>query len=250
MSSNCDLQHVFDVLRDKLPTNDDDSIVLSGTNLPQLPERMECSGMLIKRGQHTYSGYGVVRRDFLVFEADKSTYRFLALALLAKIFHEKPVLAHILLTNPASDIREVVLDYEQELHGLSFAHGYKTRPHQYEYRRSHPARAYSWFDIPQGALPAFALATQRGDPIDDTDWGKRDVLRCAGSDHGHVRLAGMLLDFGHPNEQCNKIMLEGELGNKGIDPFSPEVQFLLPGGFGWSGELSLAAPPSPNSTNQ
>jgi hypothetical protein len=53
MSSNCDLQYVFDVLRDKLPANDEDSIVFSGKNIPQLPERAECSGILIKRGQHT-----------------------------------------------------------------------------------------------------------------------------------------------------------------------------------------------------
>ena len=98
--------------------------------------------------------------------------------------------------------------------------------------------AYSWGDTPNRALPAFALMTKRGEPINKSDWQERDLLHCAGSDAGNVRLASMLLDFGHPNEDSDqRIALEGESGNGGVYRDSPEVKFLLPGSWGWSGEL-------------
>lgn len=235
MSSDPDLEAVLGALCDKLPTNDDDMIVLSSKNLPQLPERMECGKLLIKLSESAYAG---IRRDFLAFDAESRTYQLLALALLAKIFHERPPLARIKLTHPASHIREIVLDYKQKLNGLTFVEGYETRPYQYRWRRSHPNMAYSWGDTPNRALPAFALMTRRGEPVNKPDWQERDLLHCAGSDAGHVRLADMLLDFGHPNEDPEqRITLEGESGNGGVFRDSPEVRFHLPGSWGWSGEL-------------
>src|SRR5476651_310047 len=106
MTSDRDLEAVLGGLCDKLPTNDDDEIVLSSKNLPQLPERMECSKLLIKLSEGAHEG---IRRDFLAFDAESRTYQLLALALLAKIFHEGPPIARIKLTHPASDIREIVL---------------------------------------------------------------------------------------------------------------------------------------------
>jgi hypothetical protein len=239
MPADRDLEAVLGALCDKLPTNDKDMIVLSSQNLPQLPEQMVCGKLLIMLSETAYSG---VRRDYLEFEAESRTYQLLALALLAKIFHEGPPLARIKLTHPASDIREIVLDYEHNLENcLTVAEWYETRPYQYRWGRSPPDRAYSWGNYrptwgnrPNRALPAFALMTRRGEPVNKPDWQERDLLHCAGTDEGHVFLADTLLNLGHPNENPEqRIKLEGER----VYHVSPEAQFRLPGSWGWSGKL-------------
>src|SRR5262245_36126878 len=234
----CDLERVYGAAAHDVPSGDDAGVVFSAANLPQAPEQLATDRLLIRKSIHWYHGYATVRADFLLVEAEKPTYRNLALALLARIFHAAPRAIRLRLAHPASDIREIVLDYDAARDGLTWVCGYETRPFRFEYIPS-PLASYplARSGIPQSALPTFSLTNRQDMVGTDAEWLARDVVRCAGSDAGHVRLAEVLLNLARPEEPRDEVTLESEHGNGGVARGSAEARFVLPGNLAWSGAL-------------
>jgi hypothetical protein len=231
----CDLDRIYGALSREVPTREGDQFAFSTANLPQAPGDLETDQLLIRKGIHWYDGYASARVDFLTFEARKPTYRCLALALLAKIFHAEPKTVRMRLTQPASDVREIVLDYQQPRDGLTWVSSYETRPYRFAYHPE-PLAAYPIAQAgnPEIAMPCFNLTNQQDMVSDDAAWLARDVVRCAGTDSGHVRLAQVLLDLARAEEPRDEVTLESEHGNGGVARGSAEARFVLPGSLSWS----------------
>jgi hypothetical protein len=234
----CDLQRVYGDAARVVPTGDDDAFTFSADNLPPAPEQLATDRLIVRKGIHDYQAYATVRVDMLIAEARKATYRFLALALLSRVFHPAPHAIRLQLTHPASEIRAIVLDFDPARDVLTWIPGYHTRAVRFTYAPA-PLTAYPLAGArsPEGTLPSFSL-TNAQDMIDrDADWRARDVVRCAGSDSGHVHLASVLLNLARPEEPRDEVTLESEHGNGGVARGSAEARFVLPGSLSWSGEL-------------
>ena len=122
--------------------------------------------------------------------------------------------------------------------GLTWAAGYETRPARFTYFPAPLARyPLAGAGGPEAALPCFNLTNLDNLVGDDADWLARDVVRCAGSDSGHVTLAAILLNLGRGEESCDEVTLESEHGNGGVARGSAEARFVLPGSLGWSAAL-------------
>lgn len=233
----CDLARIFGALAQRVPTDEDAAFVFDAAALPGIDGPGTSDALIIRKGEHGYQGYSNARVDMLLVEARKPALRHLGLALLARLFRPAPVPWTIALAHPASDIRMLVLDHDPVRDGLSLAPGYETRPLRFTYRPT-PRTRYPLAGAsgPAFALPGFNLTNAADSLGGEADWRARDVLRCAGSDVGHVQLAALLLDLGRPEETCDEATLEsGALGNGGVAPGSPELRFVLPGSFAWSG---------------
>jgi len=234
----CDLERVYGDVARTVPTGEDDAFTVSAETLPQAPERPATDRLIVRKAIHWYHAYANARVDALIFEAQKPTYRLLALALLARIFHAEPREIHLELTHPHSEIRALVLDFDPERDGLTWVRGYQTRASRCTYAPA-PLAAYplAGSRAPESTWPSFNLTNERNMLASDADWLARDVVRCAGSDAGHVHLAEVLLNLARPEEPRDEITLESEHGNGGVARGSAEARFVLPGSLSWSGEI-------------
>jgi hypothetical protein len=234
----CDLERIYGDLARAVPTDVDDAFAFSADNLPPAPERLESDRLIVSKSVHAYHAYATVQVDFLITEAHKPTYRFLALALLARVFHAAPGTIALQLTHTRSEIRAIVLDFDAERDALTWVPGYRTRASRFTYAPAALA-AYPLASTPapESTLPSFNLTNPENMLVSDADWRTRDIVRCAGSDVGHVRLAEVLLNFARHEEPRDEITLESEHSNGGVARGSAEARFVLPGNLAWSGGL-------------
>jgi hypothetical protein len=236
---NCDLENYFGDLASKIPTDEASEFIFSAEALPAPATRLLTDMLIVKKGKHFYESYVNSQADILHFQTHKHTYRQLGILILAKVFHYDLSEIHLQLGHPASDIKELVLDYEPEEQSLVFAPGYQIRPHLYTYwPQSIKEFPLADSSIPQRALPLFNLTNASNDVGgDETEWNERDIVRCAGTDQGNILFASILLNLGRPQETCNEVSLEGDIGYGGVGLGSAEVKLCLPNSLGWSGEL-------------
>jgi len=161
----------------------------------------------------------------------------LSLLILAVVFHETPVAAHLTLTHPHSDIKHLIVEcaYLPEDHG-----GYLTRPYAFAYTPEETDQ-HPWGNRPWSGrlsdLPVFVLTNQEDLIMTPQDWERRDTLRGCGSDAASALFAELLLNAGRPENPVTEYQLEGEGGFRGVGEHSAEMRIFLPGSLGWTDEL-------------
>jgi hypothetical protein len=225
------LEGLFSELVGNLPFDSKEEFVLSAENLPELPAGLQTDQLVIQKSGHGYHAYTQSYADMLIFHAHKRIYRMLGLLLLAKVFHNGPREVHIQLTHPESHIKLLILDYKPG-EEWDIVRGYRTLSSQLTFWHEKVNRHPFDDNIPVDALPLFNL-TNKQNIASEHDWEKRDTVRCAGSRHGNVLFANLLLNLSVEEETCDEVDLEGEMGFRGVGRGSPEVTLLLPDSAGW-----------------
>lgn len=236
----CDLEHFFGKLADEIPTSTagSDNFIFSCQTLPVPPAHLVTDRLVIRKQKHAYQSW--FRADALWFQAHKSTYRQLGLLILAVIFHPTPSTVHLELTHPASDIKNVRIEFEYRNLNEIYP-GYSTHPYALNY---YPEEMewHPWHNRhPNPAdLPCFMLTNRHDLVVTEEDWENRDTIIGFGNDEGSVRFAELLLNASCPQNSVNEYVLEGEAGFRGVGEHSAEVRLFLPGSLGWDAALMRA----------
>lgn len=223
----CGLEDSFGELAAELPTSfDSNHYILSSQNLPVSPPRLASDRLYIQKCTH---GYGDSHRvDSLNFFAHKETYQHLGLLIMAVVFHPQPREVIIELTHPASEIKNLVVEYEhRDLEDLPG--GYHTRPDGFVYFPSETSKHPFDREIAPRDLPCFGLTKLTGFMYTEEDWRNRDTVKSFGNDAGSMLFAELLLNVGQAGNTVDEYELEGEAGFRGVGVCSAEVRLYLPG---------------------
>ena len=233
----CDLERVFGRTADTVPTSaaGDTEFVFSARTLLVPPMETATDRLILTKTTHDYRPAWCV--DALWMQAHRRTCRQVDLLILAVVFHETPVAAHVALTHPRSDIKHLVIEfaYLPEDHG-----GYITRPYAFSYTPAETKR-HPWYDRPWSwrlpDLPVFVVTNLQDLIMTPQDWERRDTVRGCGSDAASVLFAELLLNAGRPENPVTEYQLEGEGGFRGVGEHSAEMHLFLPGSLGWTDNL-------------
>jgi hypothetical protein len=225
-----DLERLFgktaDGLPDRVIDGNTESIIFSAENLPRSPESITCDAIWMRLvGLHFYNSYPVDAVDLCI---DKRHCSTLGLLLLSVVFHSVPVKVNIELLHPASWIRHLRVCHEPPK-PHEYSEGYETLPGFFGYRPSEVER-YPWLeDLPPDSyhLPRLEI-TDRDEmpPVNGVtndfwaDFDARDTVLLKSSDHGTVRLAGLLLNAGLEDNEQDEFRLEQEGGLRGVGPLT------------------------------
>jgi hypothetical protein len=223
----CDLKTVYGGLALRVPTTNGDNFVFSAQTLPIPPAYMQTERLLVRRTYHDYNGW--YRADSLWFQAHRSTYRNLALLILAVIFHAEPARVQLELTHPASDIKHIIIEYEHKGWREDYPnYVVALRPYEFNYYPAEAAK-HPWYGTHSQPrdLPCFYLTNMGNILYTDEDWHRRDTVIGFGNDQGSIRLAEMLLNASRPQNGISTFELEGEGGFRGVGELSAEVKFYL-----------------------
>lgn len=225
----CDLHRFFGEMASSLPVEERQSFTFSAKSFAEIPDRLETDQLIIAKGHHDYEGAS--RVDALSFFAQKASYQQLGLLILAVVFRAGGTRIHLALTDPASCIKSLVVEYKG-LTKRNFA--YRTRPDHFLFFPSkvdkHPW-AYQHLEL--FSLPTFKLTNLKECLVTDDDWAQRDTVVGFGNDDASVKLAELLLRFGSHQNETNEVVLEGEGGFCGVGRFGAEASFYLPGSLVW-----------------
>lgn len=208
----------------------DAGITLSESNLPQPPKNLETNALVIRKTNRFYNGS--FRVDALDFFANKESYAHFGLLIMAAVFWPEPFRIQLNLTNSASDIRFIILEY---CHAPEYPiSGYHTRPHLFRYFPK-AVDKYPWVDLnlARYEFPLFRLTNINDWLSQDEDWECRDTIIGLGGDRGSARFAELMLDTSRPDGEYDEIHLECDAGFCGINTCSAEAHIWLPGSFGW-----------------
>ncbi len=190
--------------------------LLNAEIVAQPPAVLRTDAIRVHRGAHDWFGYKV---DAFQFCFDKPACRALGLLILGVVFHPEPEAVEIHLTDPASEMKVLRLEYRHELPEDTTGSYWRSPSHlQYEPFRPVPPNPFQ-------SVPASALPVLRLDMCDDqTGVG-------FGDDLGSVNLAALLLALGQSDNIFNEFHLEGEAaqGGRGVGVASAELVLRLPG---------------------
>jgi len=218
----CDLSRHFREIAEGLSRQDARGYPFSSGSFTDVPDHLETSLLVIKKGYHDYDGF---RADVLSFVAQKQTYRQLGLLILAVIFRSGGARVHLELTNPESTVRHLLIKYPG-LTNRGFQ--YRTRPDHFLFIPGEIAKhPWAYQDFHLFDLPAFKLTNLKEIVITEEDWAQRDTVVGFGNDDASVRLADLLLKFGSPSNETTEVFLEGEGGFRGVGRFSAEAAFCV-----------------------
>src|SRR5262249_23679703 len=110
LAMKCDLHHFFCDIARSLPLEEKQSSTFSAKNFAEFPDRLETDQLVITKGHH--DDEGASRVDALNFFAQKASYQQLGLLVLAVVFRPGGKRIHLSLTNPASSVRHLIVNYE------------------------------------------------------------------------------------------------------------------------------------------
>ncbi len=232
----CDLEAVYGSIAERVPTGPVGypNFVFSTQTLPVPPPILATDKLFIRKARHQYNVEYLA--DALWFQASRRTLRQLGLLILAVLFHEQPSQTSVSLVHTASDIKDLVVEYEYLEQDYP---GYQSRPYQYCYYPGDTDR-HPWWRTPGGVraedLPRFLLEVREGRESEEA-WTSRDLVRVCGSDRALALLAELLLNAGRPDNPVLDYALEGEGGFRGVGIHSAEAMFALPGSLAWDGLL-------------
>ena len=233
----CELTDFISEYAKTIPSSENEYFMFSSDTIPLSPIRLSTDRIIVKKSYHAYQSYINSKVDFLSFQAHKEIYKYLALLILSKMFHENPLEIQIILTHNASMIKKIILDYEYPT-DKNISIGYYARPYKFKYYPQNILKKHPFVDyLNNSDLPLFNLTNEQNCIAADEDWNNRDTVRCAGLDVGNILFAELLLNLSRPNEKLNEIILEGELGYRSVGAGSAEVSLYLPESLGWDGEL-------------
>jgi len=171
----------------------------------------------------------------LKFFAEKKTYQELGLLILSVVFQPRGARVHVALTNAASTVRNLIIQYGGITTRVS---GHQTVPDNFVF---YPGKVckHPWVhqNLDTFGLPRFALTNLKECVVTEEDWAQRDTVVGFGNDDASVRLADLLLKLGSPRNETSEVVLEGEGGFRGVSLHSAEAAFYLPGSLAWSPSL-------------
>ena len=226
----CDLHRFFGEMASSLPVEERQSFTFSVKSFAEIPDRLETDQLVIAKAHHDYDG--AFRMDMLKFFAEKTTYLELGLLMLSVVFRPGGARVHVGLTNAASTVRNLVIQYGGNTTRVS---GHQTLPEAFVFYPGEVCK-HPWVhqNLDSFGLPRFALTNLEECVVTDQDWALRDTVFGFGNDDASVRLAGLLLKLGSPRNETNEVVLEGEGGFRGVGVHSAEAAFYLPGSLAWS----------------
>ena len=226
----CDLHCYFGELAAKLPLTGQRGLPFSAETFREVPEHLESDQLVVLKRHRDYGGS---RADQLVFCADKATYQRLGLLILSVVFRPEVPRAHIALTSPSSDVKNLIVEYAGS---TSRGSGYRTRPDRFLFHME-PVKTHPWTteNLDLFGLPEFVLTNMKEFVVTDEDRARRDTVKGFGNDDAaSVKLADLLLKIGSPDNATNEVVLEGEGGFRGVGIHSAEAAFYLPGSSAWA----------------
>src|SRR5882672_3969873 len=104
----CDLHSYFGELASSLPLDEKQGFTFSSQSFSELPGRLESDRLVVRKSYANYDGFRV---DRLQFFASKSTYQELGLLVLSVVFRPRGSHAHLALTDPSSNVKNVIIEY-------------------------------------------------------------------------------------------------------------------------------------------
>jgi hypothetical protein len=232
---NCDLHRYFGKLANALPIDEKEGFTFDSQTFSESPSLLQTDQLVIRK---TYVNHNGSRVDRLQFFASKSIYRELGLLILSVVFHRGGSRACLSLTSPSSVVKNLIVEYGGSTSRVS---GHQTSPHSFEYYPEkisrHPWTRQNLQDL--FGLPRFTVTNLKDFVITEQDWANRDTVMGFGNDDASVRLAGLLLNIGSPQNETSEVELEGEGGFRGVGVHSAEVSFYLPGSLAWPDAVEL-----------
>jgi hypothetical protein len=220
----CDLHRHFAELAGKLPVEERHSLAFSAESFGAVPELLETDQLVVTKSHRDYAGSRVDRLDFC---ADKETYQKLGLLILSIVFHPGGARTRLVLTDPRSTVKNLVVEYSGLTRRVS---GHLTRPERFLFHTkkidTHPWVRQSVSDV--FGLPTFTLTNLKEFIVTEEDRVGRDTVKGFGNDDASVRLAELLLNIGSVENKTGEVVLEGEGGFRGVGLHSAESAFYLP----------------------
>jgi hypothetical protein len=231
----CDLERHFGELAKTLPDNEKESFTCTAETFSELPGQLQTDCLVIRKAYLNYEGAKV---DRLQFFARRSTYRELGLLALSVVFHPRGSRVHVVLGNPSSDIKNLIIEYRGSTPRVS---GHQTIPWKFSFSseriETHPWTRQNPTDL--FSLPRFTVTNLKEFVVTEDQWASRDTVIGFGNDDASVRLAALLLNIGSPANETTEIVLEGEGGFRGVGVRSAEAAFYLPGSLAWPDGVEL-----------
>jgi hypothetical protein len=228
----CDLSSVFQEVTERVPEGPPGMVdfVFRREALPIPPAELHTDLIVVRRGSHGYNSW--YRADTLWIYLDRPKARQLGVFLLSCMFHRLERPASLLLANPESQIRRIVVPAHRS-EADEPPVGLDIMPMSFRYYPSQPEK-HPWLGETDIAnLPLLALTNIDDCIVTDEEWAERDTIRQESSHLGTVRLAELLLNAGCSWNRRSEYDLEGDAGFRGVAPLSAEVKLLLPGADGW-----------------
>jgi hypothetical protein len=220
----CDLHQHFAELAGKLPVGERQGFAFCAESFGAVPELLETDQLVITKSHHDYGGSRVDRLNFC---ADKATYQTLGLLILSVVFHPDGSRIRLVLTNPSSAVKNLVVEYSGLTRRVS---GHLTRPERFLFHAekigTHPWVGQSVSDL--FGLPTFTLTNLKEFVVSEEDRAGRDTVKGFGNDDASVRLAELFLNIGSAENKASEVVLEGEGGFRGVGLDSAEAAFYLP----------------------
>jgi hypothetical protein len=227
-----DLRHIFGEIASAIPSDpmrDDDFLFHAGV-LPVPQGLLSTDRVIVRKEVHEYNSW--YRADLLRMFVSLQTSRELGVFILSCLFHGPAETVTLELTNPASEIRRIIVpsvnrSLDDPLLGLTVV------PHVYRYFPESMSR-YPWShraDVRN--LPLLALSNWGESVTTDEQWRARDSIFQRSSMMGTALLAELFLNAGCTAPENSEYWLEGEAGNRGVAPTSAELCLVLPGSFPW-----------------
>jgi hypothetical protein len=209
-----------------LPLDPDEERELDGSAFPALPDALQCSDLVVRRGYHDYDTWRV---DYPQWSGSRESFGGLGLAILGSMFQARSLTIHLASTQ--SEIRSLVI-LAPRLADLET--GLAVLPSRFSYAPSEVSR-HPWLRSPPPPedLPWFKLTNSGDDVLTDAQRAERDCVHGFGSLLGSARFARLLLDLSRPFNQTLEVALECEAGFRGVAPASAEVRLWLPGADYW-----------------
>lgn len=225
----CDLQRYFGEMACALPIDEKQKATYSAKSFVETPDHLETDQLVLKKWYHDYEGTS--RVDSLSFFANKASYQHLGLLILSVVFHPGGKRVHLELTEPTSDIKNLIIEYGG-LTKRGFA--YRTQPdHFLFFPKKVDRHPWTYQNLTAFDLPTFKLTNVKEFVVTEQDRANRDTVMGFGNDDASVMLAELLLRFGSPANEGYEVVLEGEGGFRGVGRFSAEASFHLPGSSAW-----------------
>ncbi len=205
----------------------------SPADFPPPPRVITADNLVVRRIRRNIGGY---QHEQVCFLAHKSTFRRLALVLIAGLFHDprEDLPIRIELAHPAAELPTLFVDNNdlsfirvQDFTGrvgLDYFDYEYTKLDRYPWHRNLPA------DVED--LPRFTF-TDQADGNGDVGLGPALGVVIAGRRTGQARLIELLLTLSDARNEGLEFELEAEDGFRGVAPASIEAQFLLPGCPAW-----------------
>ena len=217
---SCDLERIYGSLAAQLPDapGDGERFHLDEAVITLPPPELASNKLLIQKS--FIQRLPGCRGDYINIVVPRPTVRQLGLLVLAVLFHEERHRTILHVTNPASQVKHVVLEYRH--YSKKELSGFRSRPWVLGYV---PEEAGATLLTKEEGFsaPLLRLTNLQDCQKDEQDWQTRDTLYGIGGTIATAEVAEYLLNAGRKSEKLGNFMIPA---NK--DFFSAEINLWTP----------------------